>query len=102
MKFGRFLLGVAAGVAVSYVLVKEAENRKYVRPEQALQHLKDRCKGKLNIVGSWIHVEPMIEELNGIQYNIYQGGLTALENGTPRYLDFKVDADTGTILSLEN
>lgn len=101
MKLGKFLCGVAAGIAVSYLVVKGTET-KYVKPERVIQQIKNKMKDNMNIVGSWIHVEPVIEELNGVKYNVYQGGLTALQNGMPHLIDFKVDADTGTILSWQS
>ncbi|GAA0374214.1 PepSY domain-containing protein [Bacillus horti] len=101
MKLGRFLLGVAAGLAVSYVVIKSSET-KFVKPEKALAQIKKKYKDKMSIMGSWIQIEPIAEEFNGLTYNIYQGGLTTLKDGNPHYIDFKVDADTGTILELQS
>lgn len=100
MKLGRFLIGIAAGIATGYVLSK-TQKTKLVKPEKVIQLVKNRYKGKMNIVGSWIHVDPKSETLNGIQYNIYQGGLTGVIDGSPQFLEFIVDADTGTLLKVE-
>jgi predicted small secreted protein len=99
MKMGRFLLGVAAGIAVGYLLNKSVK-KEYIKPEEVVQKLKRRYREKMEIIGSWIQVEPFSEEINGIQYHIYQGGLTGVIDGLPTFLEFRVDADTGSILSV--
>jgi predicted small secreted protein len=101
MKVGRFLIGVAAGVTASYMLSKVTK-RAFIKPEKVVEIVKDRYKNKMSIVGSWIHVEPQSEEISGIQYNIYQGGLTGVIDGTPQFLEFTVDADTGTLLKVKS
>ncbi|WP_202078353.1 PepSY domain-containing protein [Caldalkalibacillus salinus] len=100
MKLGRFLLGVAAGLTASYVLNRASESQ-YVKPEKIVQEIKGKYKHKMEIVGSWIHVEPISEERSGIHYHVYQGGLTGMVNDQPAFVEFKVDADTGTILEVE-
>jgi predicted small secreted protein len=101
MKLGRFLFGVATGVAAGY-LINKATQKTFVKPEKVVHMLKNRYKDKMSIIGSWIHVEPQCEEINGIQYNIYQGGLTGVVDGSPQFLEFTVDADTGTLLKVES
>jgi predicted small secreted protein len=102
MKLGRFLIAVAAGAAVGYVLSTENQKTKRVKPEKVIQLVKNRYKNQMNIIGSWIHMEPKIETLNGIQYNIYQGGLTGMIDDSPQFLEFMADADTGTLLKVES
>ncbi|WP_025025478.1 PepSY domain-containing protein [Caldalkalibacillus mannanilyticus] len=100
MKWGRFFLGLAAGMAVSYVYTKK-KSPSLIKPEKVIQMVKERYKETMSITGSWIHTEPKKEAINGIQYTIYQGGFTAVIDGYPTFYEFKVDADTGTLLQLE-
>jgi len=101
MKWGRFMIGLAAGMAVSY-LVSQKKAPSQVKPEKALQMVKDRYKNQMSITGSWIHMEPKNEKVHGIHYNIYNGGFTGMTDGSPRFYEFKVDADTGALLQIES
>lgn len=101
MKLGRFFIGVAAGIAMGYVISKNKKTKR-VKPEKVIQLVKNRYKNQMNIIGSWIHVEPKSEILNGIQYNIYQGGLTGVIGDSPQFLEFIADADTGTLIRVES
>ncbi|GGK20204.1 hypothetical protein GCM10010965_11520 [Caldalkalibacillus thermarum] len=101
MKWGRFLLGMAAGALGGYLLFKRTQDRPLC-PEKIIETLKKQYKEQMTIVGSWIYVEPRTEEMEGVQYRIYQCGLTGLVDGKPRYYEFKVDADTGHVLQVEN
>jgi predicted small secreted protein len=96
VKWGRFLLGLAGGAVVGYMLVQTKEI--VLRPENVIQSLKERYKEKLSILGSWIYIEPQLEEVNGMQYRIYHCGLTGMSNGQPNNLQFKVNAETGEVL----
>lgn len=100
MKIGRFLFGVAAGIAVGYMIYKK-EKKEFLKPETVIHRLKNRYKKKMTITGSWIQVEPIREEFNGVQYNIYQAGLNGVVDGLPTFLEFRVDADTGSLLSVK-
>ncbi|MDQ0338904.1 putative small secreted protein [Caldalkalibacillus uzonensis] len=101
MKWGRFLLGMAAGALGGYLLYKQTQDAP-IRPETIVETLKKQYREHMAIVGSWIHVEPQTEEMEGVQYRIYQCGLTGLVDGEPHYLEFKVDADTGHVLRVES
>lgn len=101
MKFSRFLLGVAAGAAIGYLFSKQFQHTP-VKPEYVLSEIKKKYKQNMKIVGSWIHVDPKVETINGLQYNIYQCGLSGSIDGEPAYFEFKVDADTGSILAVES
>lgn len=98
VKWGRFLLGLASGMLAGYMLVQNKE--RMVQPERVIQSLKERYKDRLSIMGSWIYIEPQIEEINGVKYHVYQCGLTGLSDGKPSHLNFKVNAQTGEVLSV--
>jgi predicted small secreted protein len=100
MKWGRFVAGIAAGLAVGYVFSK-SQQPSQVKPEKVIQMVKNRYKSKTTITGSWIHVEPQRETINGIEYDVYQGGFTGVKNGYPEFYEFKVDAHTGTLLMID-
>lgn len=101
MKWSRLLLVVATGVIASYMVSKKS-NDTFVKPEKVIHMMKNRYKESMSIVGSWIHVEPKIEEINGVAYHTYHGGLTGVINGEPTFLEFKVDADTGSLLHISH
>lgn len=98
MKWGKFLLGLAAGAAAGYLWHKSKE-MKFLKPESVIENIKAKYRNKLEIIGSWIHIEPISEEHNGLEYKVYQCGITGVKDNEPYYFEFKVDADTGAILS---
>lgn len=100
MKWSRFLLGFAAGAIATYLWTQNHRQDRFVQPERVIQSLKQRYKDSMSIVGSWIHVEPKLEEIDGIRYYTYEGGLTGLINDEPTFLEFKVDARTGSLLQV--
>jgi predicted small secreted protein len=100
MNWGRFVAGVVTGVVASY-LITQKKPATFIKPEKIIQMVRNRYKSKMSIVGSWIHTEPKAGELNGIQYNLYEGGFTGVVNGSPRFYEFVVDAETGTLLKVE-
>lgn len=98
MKWGRFMLGVATGLATAYFIYQE-QKYKPLQPEKVVKMLKDHYRSQLAIMGTWIHLEPRTKEINGIECHTYQCGLTALMEGKPYFIECVVDADDGTILS---
>lgn len=101
MRWSRFLLGVATGAIATYLLTQNNKKETFVKPEHVIQSLKQRYKDSMSIIGSWIHVEPKLEEINGIDYYTYEAGLTGLiNNDEPTFLEFKVDAKTGSLLQV--
>lgn len=99
MKWSRFIFGVATGVIASYLLTRK-KNDPFLKPEQIVQALKHRYQDSMSIIGSWIHIEPQLEEVEGVRYHTYNGGLTGHINGEPTFLEFKVDAQTGNVLQV--
>ena len=100
MKWGRFLLGAAAGAAIGYFVLKGMAERR-LAPEQIVQMLKEKYQSeRMSIIGSWIHVHPQKEKIDGSEYTVYQCGLTGLAGDEPHFYEFKVDADTGDVLDL--
>jgi predicted small secreted protein len=99
MKWSKFFLGIAAGAAAGYLVTKRKDAQR-VKPEKVIRMIRHRFKDKMKVTGSWIHVEPKREIIRDIEYNIYQGGFTGIINGEPQLFEFKVDADTGSFLSL--
>lgn len=99
MKWRRLFWAMLGGAVLGYVLVQS--KAKGLSPEEVIRSLKERYKGNLAVTGSWIYVEPQMEEIDGLTSQVYLCGLIGIKDGNPQNLLFKVDAKTGKILSVK-
>lgn len=100
MNLRRFLFGVGAGFLTGYWLYQQTKVHP-LKPEQIISQLKQAHDDTLPIIGSWIEVEPHLEQMDHIAIHTYQCGLTGLIDGSPKRFHYKVDAFTGDILSMQ-
>ncbi|RHW40787.1 hypothetical protein D1B31_11405 [Neobacillus notoginsengisoli] len=103
MNWKSFLLGAAAGAAGAYAVNTAIGHNRDVPAQKVLNHTKDQFKLSGPVNGSWIHMESMPYDKNGIHYRVYKGGITRispnLESSGEQY-EFVADATTGTILDV--
>jgi predicted small secreted protein len=100
MKKGLFWLGFLTGAIAGYWLYEQTKEAP-LKPESVIEHLKQTYGREFKVVGSWIQLEPSQTTKDGIPYHIYQCGITGLKDDEPHYLEFEVDAYTGTVLKQE-
>jgi len=101
MKGRTFILGVMAGAITGWLASYVVQKKVKPSPEKILRHIKLILKKEGTITGSWIVCKPEKMFKNEMEYEIYQGGLTQLRDGQQMQYEFKVDANTGTILELK-
>lgn len=103
MNWKAFWLGAAAGAAGAYAVNTVVSQNRDVPAQKVLNHAKEQFRLSGPVNGSWIHMEAVPYDKNGIQYRVYRGGITRtspnLEDSGEQY-EFVADATTGTILDV--
>ncbi|WP_110927260.1 PepSY domain-containing protein [Bacillus massiliglaciei] len=102
MNWKTLFLGISAGFAAGYATkqVLEQTGNHGPSPEKVLSTVKERVKKDGSIHGSWIVMKPENYEKNGLDYEVYKGGITRNTDGKREQFDFVADSSTGTILEL--
>ncbi|OCA91419.1 peptidase M4 [Bacillus sp. FJAT-27225] len=103
MNWKAFLLGAAAGAAAAYAVNEAILENRDVSAQKVLSHARNQFKASGPISGSWIHMEALPFEKNGIEYRVYRGGITRQNpnsSDTGEQFEFVSDATTGTILEV--
>lgn len=100
MNWKRVIFAAGIGAVAGYFISEQITNKQNVSPERALKSAKEVFKQQGPVSGSWIYMKP--EELvrNGLNYNVYRGGITRTIDGENTQYEFFVDAETGTILDV--
>jgi predicted small secreted protein len=96
----KFLLGVSAGVAATF-LIQTQLNREFISAEKALKIVKDVFKKDGPIEGSWISTTRDSYEDNGVIHEIYRGGVSKKTEGHLSHYEFIINAKTGTLMKVE-
>ena len=100
MNWKTFLLGTATGFAAGYAAKQIMDQTLTPSPDKVLAQVKETVKQDGNIYGSWILMKPETFEKNGLDYQVYKGGVTRNTDGHREQFEFIADAQTGTILEL--
>lgn len=103
MNWKAFLLGAAAGAAGAYAANAVISQKMDVPAQKVLSHARGQFRLSGPVSGSWIHMEAVPFEKNGIQYRVYKGGITRTSpgiDGGGEQFEFVADATTGTILDV--
>ncbi|WP_059171437.1 PepSY domain-containing protein [Bacillus sp. FJAT-27445] len=103
MNWKAFLLGAVAGAAGAYAVNAAISQNIDLSAQKVLSHARGQFKLSGPVSGSWIHMEAVPFEKNGIQYRVYRGGITRISPGladTGEQFEFVADATTGTILDV--
>ncbi|MCK0471276.1 PepSY domain-containing protein [Halalkalibacter sp. APA_J-10(15)] len=100
MTVKRFLLGLGVGVSIGLWL-QNKKRPQNITPENALKKVKKAMQPTYHISGSWIHMVPETVTRQSIDYHVYRGGISTVnDNGTVQY-EFLVETNSGTIIELE-
>lgn len=99
MRLKDLAVGCAAGFAAA-LIVQRMLHKKTLSSEEALKKVKKQVRQALHIDGAWIYLTPQDYSKNGINYNVYKGGLTSKDEDSSLHYDFVADASTGTIIDL--
>ncbi|WP_043934070.1 peptidase M4 [Bacillus sp. EB01] len=103
MNWKTFLLGAATGAAAAYAVNEVISDNKDVPAQKVLSHARSQFKSSGPVSGSWIHMEALPFEKNGIHYRVYRGGITRQVSDSTQpgeQFEFVADATTGTILEV--
>ncbi|WP_050616090.1 PepSY domain-containing protein [Bacillus testis] len=100
MKWQSIVLGAAAGFICGYAAKCVIDNNNTPSPDDVLTHVKDAVKENGKVIGSWILMKPESYVKNGLQYEVFKGGLTKIDNDEQTQFEFVADATTGTVLDL--
>ncbi|MGN1402648.1 MAG: hypothetical protein ACI4XL_14240 [Bacillus sp. (in: firmicutes)] len=101
MKMQDVILGAAIGFVAGYATKCAVD--KYVTnqsPDSILSQVKEAMKSKGRVIGSWILMTPETIKKNGLEYKVYKGGLTTIEEDEQTQYAFTADATSGTILEM--
>lgn len=100
MNWKRVAIGAGIGALAGVLIQMQVEKQQTISPEKALKSAKEIFKQQGPISGSWIYMKPEEMEKNGLTYTVYRGGVTRLIDGKSTQYEFKVDAETGSILDV--
>lgn len=99
MRLKGLFIGCAAGFTAA-MTVQKFLSKKPLSSEDALKKVKNQVRQALHIDGAWIYLTPQDYSKNGLNYNVFKGGITAKDDGSIQHFDFVADANTGTIIDL--
>lgn len=101
MKRRDALLAISASFIVGFI-VKTVLGNQNLSPEAALETAKETFKQSGPISGSWIYMTPETLEKNGLNYNVYQGGITRQVDGQNKEYVFYSDVETGVVVDVKD
>lgn len=100
MNWKKVALAAGVGALAGYVVKEQLSNNQGVTPEKALKIAKEAFKKQGPISGSWIYMRPEELNKNGINYDVYRGGVSKQEDGQTSQFEFYIDTETGTIVDV--
>ncbi|MCA0972758.1 PepSY domain-containing protein [Halobacillus litoralis] len=100
MNWKKVALAAGVGALAGYVVKEQLSNSQSVTPEKALKIAKEAFKKQGPISGSWIYMRPEELNKNGINYDVYRGGVSKQEDGKTSQFEFYIDTETGTIVDV--
>ncbi|BBM19548.1 MULTISPECIES: hypothetical protein [Enterococcus] len=90
-------IGLAAGIAANHYYRKKQD----MSPDKVLDQIKKAFLKEGPIEGSWISFDTEHMQKFAITMNILSGGITRTEDDHLVAYEFKADAKTGTVLSID-
>lgn len=90
-------IGLAAGIAATHHYRK----RQKMSPDKVLEQIKRTFLKEGPIEGSWISFDTEHLQKFAISMDVLSGGITRTEDSQLVAYEFKADAKTGTVLSIE-
>jgi len=100
MKFRNLAIGVAIGFACGFVAKSLINDYQKQSPDDILEAVKQSMSHTGKIIGSWILMTPELFERNGIQTQVFKGGLTRIVDDEQKQYEFFADAKTGTLIEI--
>lgn len=100
MNWKKVALAAGVGALAGYVVKEQLNNSQGVTPEKALKIAKEAFKKQGPISGSWIYMKPEELNKNGINYDVYRGGISKNQDGETSQFEFYIDTETGTIVDV--
>ncbi|WP_208585833.1 PepSY domain-containing protein [Gracilibacillus suaedae] len=93
---------IIAGFAfmLGYFLRQQQSEKQRIKPEKALKAVKDYFQKKYEVSGSWIYMKSEPLQKNGLEYEVYHGGITKHIDSEYVPYEFYVDAYTGTVIDI--
>ncbi|WP_018933609.1 PepSY domain-containing protein [Gracilibacillus lacisalsi] len=93
---------IIAGFAfmLGYFLRQQQSEKQRIKPEKALKAVKDYFQKKCEVSGSWIYMKSEPLQKNGLEYEVYHGGITKHIDSEYVPYEFYVDAYTGTVIDI--
>lgn len=93
-----FIIGLLCGVAAGYFTKSAIANTGVYSSEEILHKVKQSIASSGKITGSWIMTSPESIKRNSLNYKVYRGGVTQLNEEETNSFEFLADAKTGTII----
>ncbi|MBN8236977.1 PepSY domain-containing protein [Halobacillus kuroshimensis] len=100
MNWKKVAIAAGVGALAGYIVKEQISSSQNVTPEKALKIAKEAFKKQGPISGSWIYMKPEELNKNGINYDVYRGGISKNQDGETSQFEFYIDTDTGTIVDV--
>lgn len=100
MKWQNVIIGAAIGFACGYATKCAVNKYANQSPDSILAQVKAAMTKDGKVIGSWILMTPEKYVKNGIQYEVFKGGLTKISNELQKHYEFIADATTGTVIDV--
>ena len=100
MKLRDLAIGAVIGFACGYAAKTLISNNQLQSPDDILDAVKRKMNETGKVIGSWILMTPEPFEKNGLQTNVFKGGLTRILDGEQKQYEFFADAKTGTLIEM--
>lgn len=100
MNWKKVAIAAGVGALAGYIVKEQINSSQNVTPEKALKIAKEAFKKQGPISGSWIYMKPEELNKNGINYDVYRGGISKNQDGETSQFEFYIDTDTGTIVDV--
>ncbi|KHE71050.1 PepSY domain-containing protein [Halobacillus sp. BBL2006] len=100
MNWKKVAIAAGVGALAGYVVKEQLGSNQSVTPEKALKIAKEAFKKQGPISGSWIYMKPEELNKNGINYDVYRGGISKNQDGETSQFEFYIDTETGTIVDV--
>ncbi|MGP4075660.1 PepSY domain-containing protein [Halobacillus sp. K22] len=100
MNWKKVAIAAGVGAVAGYAVKQQFSSNQNVTPEKALKIAKEAFKKQGPISGSWIYMKPEELNKNGINYDVYRGGISKNQDGETSQYEFYIDTETGTIVDV--
>ncbi len=96
----KVVAGVAGGFAAGYGIANYVNESTLSDPEKVLSEIKKKFSSLGQVEGTWILMTPEKYHDDILDYDVYQGGITVVNDKSSIVYEFIADAKTGAVLSV--